>query len=258
MRAKKSYGQHFLHDENICRKIAEAILQLQDYDVLVEVGPGQGAITKYLIHTDRPFYVIESDRDMIAYLNLHLDELSPDQIIAEDFLKVNLEDRFPDQQIALVGNFPYNISSQIVVRTIQYRSRVRHMLGMFQKEMADRILADHGTKAYGSLSVQTAAYFEKYPVLKVSAGAFNPPPKVQSKVIGMQRKAEDPDIDDERIFRMVVRAAFGQRRKMLRNSLKSIPGAEILKEDEIFTKRPEQLSLQDFVIIANTITKHQS
>lgn len=254
MKAKKSYGQHFLHDENICQKIATAILELEDYDILVEVGPGQGAITKYLLETPRPFYVIEADRDMVAYLQSHFSDLDTDHIISEDFLKVDLVERFEGKQIALVGNFPYNISSQIIVRAIQYRASVRHMVGMFQKEMANRILADYGSKEYGSLSVQSAAFFDKYPVINVGAGAFNPPPKVQSKVIGMKRKAIPANVLDDKIFNRTVRAAFGQRRKMLRNSLKTLGMSLDNIPERLMTLRPEQMTLDDFVNIANVLT----
>lgn len=253
MKAKKSYGQHFLHDDNICQKIAEHILSLEDYDVLVEVGPGKGAITRFLVKTDRPFYVIEADRDMVNYLMSNMLELPASNIIAEDFLKVDLKSAFNGRQIALVGNFPYNISSQIVIQTIEYRSCVRHMVGMFQKEMANRILAQDGSKEYGSLSVQTAAYFDKYSVLNVGPGAFSPPPKVQSKVIGLSRKEQPAAVKDHKVLRMVVRAAFGQRRKMLRNSLKSLGRDFDHIPADFLTKRPEQLTLEDFVLIANQI-----
>lgn len=253
MKAKKSYGQHFLHDENICQKIAQSILDLDDYDILVEVGPGRGAITKYLVKTDRPFFVIEADRDMVAFLKANLPELPQAMIIEQDFLKVNLEEQFAGQQIAVVGNFPYNISSQIVVKVIQYRSVVKHMVGMFQKEMADRILSGSGNKEYGSLSVQTEAFFDKYSVINVGAGAFSPPPKVQSKVIGMERKIEAAPVKNEKFFRLVVRSAFGMRRKMLRNSLKGIPGGLDHIPEQYLTKRPEQLEMMDFVTIANAI-----
>lgn len=255
MRAKKSYGQHFLHDDHICRKIADAILALDDIDVLIEVGPGQGAITKYLVDSTIPFFVIEADRDMVSYLKKNLTNLPKDHIIEADFLKVNLSALFPNQQIAIVGNFPYNISSQIVVRAIDSKSQVKHLLGMFQKEMADRVLSGPGSKAYGSLSVQAGAYFDGRPILDVGPGAFNPPPKVQSKVIALTRKLIPMEVSDFKRFRQVVRAAFNQRRKMLRNSVKSLTEDATLLENEIFTKRPEQLSVQDFVDIANSLTK---
>lgn len=254
MRAKKSYGQHFLHDEHICRTIADAILSLDNYDVLIEIGPGKGAITKYLIESPRPYYVIEADRDMVSYLGSHLDGLDSDHIIEADFLKVDLKTLFPDQQVAIVGNFPYNISSQIVVRVIENRDIVVHMLGMFQKEMADRVLSGPGSKDYGSLSVQSAAYFTGRSVITVGPGAFSPPPKVQSKVIALTRRAEPEDVKDFRVFRKVVRAAFNLRRKMLRNSLKALVENETLLSEPLFTKRPEQLSVKDFVDISNRLT----
>ena len=255
MRAKKSYGQHFLHDDNICREIADAILALDNIDVLIEVGPGQGAITRYLIESSIPFFVIEADRDMVSYLKKNLPALPKDHIIEADFLKVNLEKLFPDQQIAIVGNFPYNISSQIVIKCIDLRHQVQHMLGMFQKEMADRMLSGPGNKTYGSLSVQSGAYFDGRSVLNVGPGAFKPPPKVQSTVIALTRKHAPMKVHDSKRFRQVVRAAFNQRRKMLRNSIKSLVDDAALLESEIFTKRPEQLSVQDFVDIANRLTK---
>lgn len=254
MRAKKSYGQHFLHDDDVCRKIADAILALTDIDVLIEVGPGQGAITRYLVESNLPFFVIEADRDMVSYLKKNLPSLPKDHIIEADFLKVDLTELFPGQQLAIVGNFPYNISSQIVIRAIDLKDQVKHLLGMFQKEMADRVLSGPGSKTYGSLSVQSGACYNGRSVLNVGPGAFNPPPKVKSTVIALTRKSVPLEVSNFKRFRQVVRAAFNQRRKMLRNSLKPLIVDATVLENEIFTKRPEQLSVQDFVDIANRLT----
>ena len=255
VRAKKSYGQHFLHDENICRAIADSILSLTDVDLILEVGPGKGAITKYLLEGPLPLYVVEADRDMVSHLHKHLPALPKEHIIPADFLKVSLFELFPDKQIALVGNFPYNISSQIVIKAINSVEMVRHLVGMFQKEMADRVMSGPGSKDFGSLSVQTAALFSSRSVINVSPGAFTPPPKVQSKVIALDRLESPEHIEDWKLFRHVVRSAFGQRRKMLRNSLRAVVQDDAILKEELFTKRPEQLSLKDFISISNRLSK---
>jgi 16S rRNA (adenine1518-N6/adenine1519-N6)-dimethyltransferase len=255
VKAKKSYGQHFLHDENICRTIAESILSISDVDIIVEVGPGKGAITKYLVTGSLPLFVIEADRDMVSHLHRHLPELPKENIISADFLKVNLHEIFAGKQIALVGNFPYNISSQIVIKAINDIDIIKHLVGMFQKEMADRIMSGPGTKDYSSLSVQTAALFATRSVVDVGPEAFSPPPKVQSKVIALDRLEQPIQVHDWKLFRQVVRSAFGQRRKMLRNSLKAMVDDEEMLQENTFTKRPEQLSLEDFVEISNRLYK---
>lgn len=249
MRAKKSYGQHFLTNESYAQKIADALQLTDQYNAVLEVGPGQGMLTKYLIEKDFQLKVVEADPDMVVYLWDHYPQLGNDNIISSNFLRVKLEEHFEDQ-FALIGNYPYNISSQILIKTIDYRDRIPEMVGMFQKEVADRVAADPGSKTYGVIGVLVQAFFKVEYLFKVSAGNFNPPPKVESAVIRLVRLA-DPPVSDELwpAYRRVVKAAFGQRRKMMRNTLKPFLSKEEL-QDERYQLRPEQVSVADFVEIA--------
>ncbi|MEM1220907.1 MAG: 16S rRNA (adenine(1518)-N(6)/adenine(1519)-N(6))-dimethyltransferase RsmA, partial [Bacteroidota bacterium] len=220
MKAKKSYGQHFLTNEHLAEKISKSLQRTDEFARVLEVGPGKGMLTKYLIERDFALTVVEADRDMIAYLEEHYPALQP-HIVSGDFLKVNLAATMQGKPFGLIGNFPYNISSQIVFKMIKHRDLVPEMVGMFQKEMADRIIAPPGNKTYGVISVLTQAYYEGEMLFKVSRGSFNPPPKVESAVIRLSRKENFNLECDERLFRTVVKQAFNQRRKMLRNTLKS-------------------------------------
>ena len=248
MRAKKSYGQHFLTNEHYARQIAEALSLTDQYAHALEVGPGQGMLTKYLLERKDAFHlkVAEADRDMVAYLHTHYPELTND-ILEGDFLRLRLEKVFDGEPFGLVGNFPYNISSQILIKLLDNYTLIPEMVGMFQKEVADRVIVGHGTKTYGVIGVLVQARYEPALLLNVSKGNFAPPPKVESAVIRLVRR-EVPLIPDEHygLFKHVVKSAFGKRRKMLRNSLKSIFPADYMVDEEMFQRRPEQVSLEDF------------
>ena len=252
MRAKKSYGQHFLTNEHYAHQIAHALQLTDEYDHVLEVGPGQGMLTKHLLEraADFELHVSEADKDMIAYLEAHYPQISG-RIVPGDFLKVKIEEIFGDEPFGLIGNYPYNISSQIMIKMLDNYRQIPEMVGMFQKEVADRVLADHGSKIYGVIGVLVQCRYEPSLVINVSPGNFNPPPRVDSAVIRLVRRAE-PLVPDEKWgrFKHIVKSAFGMRRKMLRNSLKSAFPNEPLT-DEFFQRRPEQVSLMDFVELTN-------
>ncbi len=249
--AKKSYGQHFLVHETTAEKIASFINHLPEKSNLLEIGPGQGMLTKYLNQKNLNFKAVEADKDMVIHLHNNY-QFNEEAIIQLDFLKLNLAKVFDNQQFTVIGNFPYNISSQIVFKLIESVNLVTEMVGMFQKEVAERIIAPHGGKDYGVISVLTQYFFEGEMLLKLSPGAFNPPPKVNSAVIRLKRKEQFPTCN-HRLFRTIVKQSFNQRRKMLRNTLKSLIANEEILTQEIFNKRPEQLSLTDFVNLTNLI-----
>ncbi len=250
VRPKKSFGQHFLKDETIAQKIADALDYIA-FDKLIEIGPGTGMLTKYLLKKPVELYAFEIDRDSVAYLKEHvlnpLENQSRFKIIEQDFLKADLEEILNDNNFGIIGNFPYNISSQILFKTIELRDVVPQFSGMFQKEVAKRICAESGNKTYGILSVLTQAFYETEYLFTVKPQVFNPPPKVDSGVIKLTRR-ENYKLDcDEKLFFKVVKTAFQQRRKTLRNSLKTFNLSDNLKSDLIFAQRPERLSYQDFV-----------
>lgn len=243
---KKSLGQHFLKDDSICERIVEA-LQQSPFQRLLEVGPGGGALTKFLIKIpDIEFKLVEIDKEKVEFLTTTFPQLK-DKITEASILDVDLP---YDQSFTLIGNFPYNISTQIVFRVIEWREKVETMIGMFQKEVAERICAGPGNKEYGILSVLSQAYFKTTYLFDVDEEAFNPPPKVKSGVIKFEYIGNPFGIESHRKFLVLVKAAFGQRRKQLRNPLKPYFKKEVL-QDEIFTKRAEQLSVADFVGLLN-------
>ena len=258
MKAKKSFGQHFLNREDIAESIASS-LKINDNveHPVLEVGPGKGMLTKYLLEKYPKLKVVEADEDMVSYLQKHYPQLE-NRIISGDFLKVDLGAVFEGQEFSLIGNFPYNISSQIVFHMIKFRACVPEMVGMFQKEMADRIIAKPGGKDYGIISVLAQAYYEGKMLINVDRTCFTPPPKVQSAVISLVRK-ENQDLGcDEGLFRQVVKTSFNQRRKMLRNTLKPlIPEGSSELEDVFYQQRPEQLSLQQFIEITKKLELHR-
>lgn len=252
--AKKHLGQHFLRDENIAKKIAAAIQPEGNYATVLEIGPGMGVLTKHLLQREEfTTWVVEVDRESVAYLEEHYPELKP-RIIAWDFLKLDLSERF-SEPFAVIGNFPYNISSQILFRILEFRDLVPEAAGMFQKEVAERVAAKPGSKTYGILSVLVQAWYDIKYLFTVSEHVFSPPPKVKSGVIRLKRNATDRLACDEKFFIEVVKAGFNQRRKTLRNALRAfeiIPG----NEDHIFfTKRAEQLSVEDFVQLTLLLRK---
>ena len=260
VKAKKHLGQHFLTDENIAKNIADA-LSLENYNHVLEIGPGMGVLTKYLLKKKQKTTVLELDSESVKYLqetfpieNLNLNTSKDHfEIIEGDFLKIDLAAFFKQKQVAIIGNFPYNISSQIVFKAIEYRDFVPEFAGMFQKEVAMRIAEKEGSKVYGILSVLTQAFFEVDYLFTVPPSVFNPPPKVDSGVIRLLRKKDYSLAVDEKLFFRVVKTAFNQRRKMLRSSLKSFNLSISLKEDVIFAKRPEQLSVQQFLELTKKI-----
>ncbi len=256
MKAKKSYGQHFLINENAAKGIVSAFMNNLTGKNVLEIGPGKGVLTRYLLEEDIQLQVVEADRDMVEYLNLHYPALQ-DKILFHDFLKLDLAILFQGQSYAIIGNFPYNISSQIIFKMIKYRFYITGMVGMFQKEVADRIIAPHGSKTYGILSVLTQVFFEGRIIMKVNPGSFNPPPKVNSAVIELKRKEDFSLPCDESLFRAVVKNSFGQRRKMIRNTLKSMVANEEILSDDFFSLRPEQLSLEQFITLTQIIEKNQ-
>jgi len=253
VRAEKHLGQHFLTDESIAVRIAES-LSMDGYQNVLEIGPGMGVLTKYLLKKDKNIWVVEIDIESIDYLKGRYLHLS-DRIINEDFLKMDLNLYFKGAPLAIIGNFPYNISSQIVFKTIEYRDQIPEFSGMFQKEVAKRITADPGSKIYGILSVLTQAFYEAEYLFTVPPSVFNPPPKVDSGVLRLVRKKDYSLPVDTSFFFRVVKTAFNQRRKTLRNSLKSFQISDKLKEDAIFAKRPEQLTVQQFVELTKSLAE---
>lgn len=250
VRPKKHLGQHFLTDLNIAQNIAGALTGV-DYQDVLEVGPGMGVLTQYLLQTKHTIHAIEVDNESVDYLKTNFPKLEPNLIFG-DFLKCNLAKEFPSP-LAIIGNFPYNISSQILFKTIENRNQIPEFVGMFQKEVAERICEPPGSKAYGILSVLTQSFYDTEYLFNVNRFVFDPPPKVASAVLRLRRK-ETIDLNcDERLYFRVVKTAFQQRRKTLRNSLKTFSLSTNLKEDTIFGQRPEQLGVSDFVRITNLI-----
>ena len=252
MKAKKSYGQHFLTSEEIASQIADGLQIKGAYNKVLEIGPGQGMLTKYLLEKDYELLVVEADDDMVFYIKKHFPQLK-EFIINADFLKIDLHLFFKNEPFAIIGNFPYNISSQILFKMLEYKSQIPELVGMFQKEMADRVVAGPGSKTYGVISVLVQAFYEGSLLLNVDRSFFNPPPKVQSAVIRLTRKENQNLGCNEKLFRQVVKQAFSQRRKMLRNTMKSYIKGDELLETEFFIQRPEQLSVEDFVKLTNWI-----
>lgn len=238
---KKSLGQHFLYDENICRKIIASAKNCSP-NQLLEVGPGGGALTKYLVELDNIYFkAIEVDAEKVAFLKKKFPSFQ-DRFIFGDFLE--MEKPF-DGNFSIIGNFPYNISSQILFRVLEWKEYISCMTGMFQKEVAQRIVAKEGSKTYGVLSVLVQAFFDVEYLFEVQEGSFRPPPKVKSAVIQLKPRGEHILVRDDRAFFVLVKAAFGQRRKTLRNATKALFDPAVLQAP-IFDKRAEQISVQGF------------
>ena len=254
VKAKKHLGQHFLKDLNIAQKIADT-LSLANYKKVVEIGAGMGVLTQFLLKKDTEVYVVEIDKESVVYLEAHYPELRG-KIIADDFLKYDIAG-YLREPFAIIGNFPYNISTQIVFKLLELRDYVPEFSGMFQKEVAERICEREGSKTYGILSVLVQAFYEATYLFTVSEGVFNPPPKVKSGVLRLVRKPDYHLDCDEALFFTIVKTAFNQRRKTLRNSLKPLLTNESLKKNSIFDKRPEQLPWQDFVFITKEISRKE-
>lgn len=243
VRAKKALGQHFLTDQGIAKSIVAALEGRQ----ALEVGPGMGVLTQYLLpRKNLSLKLVEIDDESVAYLRKHYPGLG-DNLIECDFLKMNLDGIF-EGDYSVIGNFPYNISSQIFFRILECRDRIPEVVCMIQKEVAERIAEKPGTKTYGILSVFLQAWYDIDYLFTVGSGAFNPPPKVQSAVIRLTRNSRLSLGCDEKLFRTVVKTSFGQRRKTLRNSLKPLLRQEIMS-DPVFELRPERLGVEDFVAL---------
>ncbi|WP_293875340.1 16S rRNA (adenine(1518)-N(6)/adenine(1519)-N(6))-dimethyltransferase RsmA [Flavobacterium sp.] len=251
VKAKKHLGQHFLTDETIASTIADS-LSYEGYDNVLEIGPGMGVLTKYLLEKSITTYVIEIDKDSVSYLDTHYPKLQG-KIISKDFLKFNINEVFNGKPFAIIGNFPYNISTQIVFRCLELREQVPEFSGMFQKEVAERICSKKGSKVYGILSVLVQAFYEAEYLFTVNPEVFNPPPKIKSGVLRLRRKVDFHLPCSEKMFFSVVKTGFQQRRKTLRNSLKSFGLSDNLKEDTIFDLRPEQLSVEQFIELTQKI-----
>jgi len=251
VRAKKNLGQHFLNDKSIAQNIVES-LQANEVRKVLEVGPGMGVLTQFLLQNERyETSVVEIDRESVEYLQKHFPELR-ERIISADFLHLDLG-KIYDEPFAVIGNFPYNISSQIFFKVLDYRNQIPEVVGMLQKEVAERLAAPPGSKTYGILSVFLQAYYNIEYLFTVHENVFTPPPKVKSGVIRLTRN-ETLKLDcDEKLFRSIVKMAFNQRRKTMRNSLKSLIKTEELKANPIFDKRPEQLGVDEFVRLVQMI-----
>ncbi len=251
VRAKKNLGQHFLTDESIAQRIADSVGGLSPN--LLEIGPGMGMLTKYLAGDTRYcFKVVELDRESVDYLHANYPEL---EVVGADFLKLDLRTIFSQGDITIIGNFPYNISSQILFRVFDQRSIVPEVVGMFQKEVAERVAAAPGSKTYGILSVLLSAFYDIEYLFTVHEHVFNPPPKVTSAVIRLRRNGVEHLGCNEQLFVRLVKTAFNQRRKTLRNALKPLEVPLDCIPSEILAKRAEQLSVADYVGICSEIEK---
>ncbi|WP_194766174.1 16S rRNA (adenine(1518)-N(6)/adenine(1519)-N(6))-dimethyltransferase RsmA [Tamlana sp. I1] len=256
VKAKKHLGQHFLNDESVAERIADS-LTLKNYKKVLEIGPGMGVLTKYLLKKDITTYVVEIDSESVEYLQANYLNLAP-RIIEKDFLKYDLNEVFKGEPFAIIGNFPYNISTQIVFKTLEMRDQIPEFSGMFQKEVAERICSKEGSKIYGILSVLAQAFYDAEYLFTVPPNVFNPPPKVDSGVLRLTRKADYSLPCDEKLFFKTVKTAFQQRRKTLRNSLKTFNLSDNLKANSIFGQRPEQLSVQKFIELTILIEKDEN
>lgn len=254
VKPKKFLGQHFLKDLQVAQDIADTIDTCPDIPVL-EVGPGMGVLTQYLLRKERPVKVVELDFESVAYLKENFPQLG-DNIIEQDFLKMDLSELFGNQPFVLTGNYPYNISSQIFFKMLDYKDLIPFCTGMIQKEVAERIAARPGNKTYGILSVLIQAWYSVEYLFTVHEHVFNPPPKVKSAVIRMTRNSTRELGCNEKLFKQIVKTTFNQRRKTLRNSIASIlDKTNPLSADPIFNKRPEQLSVEDFIELTNRVEK---
>ena len=252
---KKYLGQHFLTAPDIARRIADTLL-FEDYENVLEIGPGTGVLTQFLIPKTKQLKVVELDKESIAYLNIHYPSLAGN-IINDDILKLDLKKLYGETPLAIIGNFPYNISTQIVFKVLENRNQIPFFSGMFQKEVAERICEPPGSKKYGILSVLTQLFYEAEYCFTVKPGVFNPPPKVDSGVIKLKRKSVFQFPCDEKLLFRVVKTSFQQRRKTLRNSLKSFGLPSNLTEDSIFDLRPEKLTGNEFIALTQKIENGQ-
>ena len=252
VKAKKHLGQHFLTDKNIAQRIVDGLIHTDKYNQVLEVGPGMGILSDILLQReDLQTYLIDIDTESFNFLREKYPQLG-DRLINGDFLKLNFADIFPGK-FAVIGNFPYNISSQILFKILENRQNIVEMVGMFQKEVAERCASKPGSKEYGILSVFIQAYYEIEYLFTVKPGTFNPPPKVNSGVIRLTRNEVEELDCDEKLFWRVVKAGFNQRRKTLRNALSAVVPKDRLGEHPFYEKRAETLSVADFVELTNFV-----
>ncbi|MBQ8695636.1 MAG: 16S rRNA (adenine(1518)-N(6)/adenine(1519)-N(6))-dimethyltransferase RsmA [Bacteroidaceae bacterium] len=251
--AKKRLGQHFLIDLSIAKDIADTVDTCPGMPIL-EVGPGMGVLTRFLIEKKRPLKVVEIDEESVSYLCKNLPQLQEENIIPDDFLKMRLDRLFDGGQFMLIGNYPYNISSQIFFKMLDYKEYIPYCSGMIQKEVGERLAAKPGTKAYGILSILIQLWYDVEYLFTVDENVFSPPPKVKSAVVLMKRNTRTSLECDEALFKKIVKGTFNQRRKKLRNSIQQIVGKDSpLLGDSILEMRPEQLSLEEFIELTRKV-----
>ena len=249
---KKSLGQHFLKDLSIAKAIADTVDRFPEYPIL-EVGPGMGVLTQFLVPKQRELKVVEIDDESVRYLRRTYPELE-ECIVEDDFLKMHLDRLFDGRPFVLTGNYPYNISSQIFFKMLDNRDHIPACTGMIQREVAQRLAAGPGSKTYGILSILVQAWYDVEYLFTVDEHVFNPPPKVKSAVISMKRNDTTELGCDEALFRSIVKTTFNQRRKTLRNGIKPIVGVDCpLLADPLFDRRPEQLSVGEFIQLTNDV-----
>ncbi|MDO5395409.1 MAG: 16S rRNA (adenine(1518)-N(6)/adenine(1519)-N(6))-dimethyltransferase RsmA [Bacteroidales bacterium] len=251
VRPKKALGQHFLTDLSVARRIAGTVSDCKGMPVL-EVGPGMGVLTRFLLDEGHDVTVVEIDTESVDYLKTNFPALRHERIVEGDFLDMDLHALFPDREFVVIGNFPYNISSQIFFKVLDYKDSIPCCAGMLQREVAERLAAAPGSRTRGILSVLLQAWYEVEYLFTVSENVFNPPPKVKSGVVRMRRRKDVVNLGcDEALFKTVVKTTFGQRRKTIRNSLRGVTGAAPVAESPLLAMRPEQLSVAQFVELTN-------
>lgn len=255
VKPKKHLGQHFLHDKDICKQVSDSLTFYGDYKDLIEIGPGTGALTEFLVcHKNVHLHLMDVDDESIRFLQENYKD-KVESILHEDFLNYQLEKLIPEGKIGIVGNFPYNISTQILFRVLECKDRIPEVVGMFQKEVAVRIAEGPGSKDYGIISVLLQAYYDIEYLFTVDEHVFTPPPKVKSGVIRLTRNKVEKLDCDEVLFKQVVKTCFNQRRKMIRNSIRTLnPNAA---DHKYFTRRPEQLSVAEFVELTNWVKENR-
>ncbi len=252
VKAKKHLGQHFLTDLTIAQNIVDGLSKTDSYKKVLEIGPGMGVLTQFLIQNKNyQTYLIDIDTESIVYLKKHFVEIE-NNIVEGDFLNMDLQTIVNQEPFAIIGNFPYNISTQILFKILDYKDQIPEMVGMFQKEVAERVASQPGSKVYGITSVLIQAFYDVEYLFTVNENVFNPPPKVKSGVIRLIRNKKSNLNCNESMFKTVVKTAFNQRRKTLRNSLKSFINEEHL-DNPIFTLRPETLSVEQFIELTSLL-----
>lgn len=254
VKAKKSLGQHFLTDLSVAKRIADTMAG-HTATPLLEVGPGMGVLTRFLLDAGHDLRVVELDSESVEYLGVNFPDLAG-RVIAHDFLKLDLKRIYGDSHFNIIGNYPYNISSQIFFKVLDYKDQVDCCSGMLQREVAQRIAAPPGSKTYGILSVLLQAWYDIEYLFTVDEHVFNPPPKVKSGVIRLTRNSVKSLACNEQLFRSIVKTSFGQRRKTLRNSLRGLlPKESALLAEPVMAKRPEQLGVQEFIALTNMVAE---